>query len=284
MPVLPISDLDDPRVAWYRGTGDPELLRRGGRFVAEGRQVVRRLLGSGRFAVESVLVTPPALAALAQDLERHGADLPVYLVAAELMVELTGFNIHRGCLAVGLRPPDGSPGQVVPAAPAPALVVVLERAANADNVGGVFRNARAFGAAAVLLDPSSCDPLYRKAIRTSMGAALEVPVARVTPWPGGLAQLREQGLRILALDPGERGVDIGASVDLLGAPRVALLVGNEGVGLSDEARAVADAQLRIPMAPGVDSLNLATATGIALYVAAEARRHRGRAGSTPRAT
>jgi tRNA G18 (ribose-2'-O)-methylase SpoU len=150
-------------------------------------------------------------------------------------------------------------------------VVALEHAANADNVGGVFRNARAFGAAAVLLDPSSCDPLYRKAIRTSMGAALEVPFARVTPWPGALARLREQGFTVLALDPGEGALDIGASAHLLRAARVLLLVGNEGMGLTADARAAADARVRIPMTPGMDSLNLATASGIALYVAAQAR-------------
>ena len=270
MPLLHLADLDDPRLALYRGVGDPELLRRGGRFVAEGRQVVRRLLRSPRFETESVLVTPAALDALAGDLEPRLADLPVYVVAVEQLISLTGFNIHRGCLAVGVRPADTTLDAVMPAAP--ALVVALEHAANADNVGGVFRNARAFGAAAVLLDPSSCDPLYRKAIRTSMGASLQVPFARVTPWPGGLARLREQGFTIVALDPGEGALDIAAGERWLLAPRLLLLAGNEGAGLSADARGATDACLRIPMTAGTDSLNLATATGIALYVAMTARR------------
>jgi tRNA G18 (ribose-2'-O)-methylase SpoU len=272
MPVLPLHDVDDERVALYRGVGDPELLRQGGRFVAEGRQVVRRLLRSPRFETESVLVTPAALEALSGDLEPRLADLPVYVLPVDQFVALTGFNIHRGCLAMGVRPPDAVPDRVVPASPSAALVVALEHAANADNVGGVFRNAQAFGATAVLLDPTSCDPLYRKAIRTSMGAALDVPFARVTPWPGALARLREQGFVIAALDPGDGAHDIGEAAEWLRSGRLVLLVGNEGDGLSIAARAAADLHLRIPMTPGMDSLNLATATGIALYVAMQARR------------
>lgn len=271
MPLFHLADLDDPRLALYRGVGDPELLRRRGRFVAEGRQVVRRLLRSARFDVESVLVTPAALDALGADLRPQLAALPVFVLPAEQFAALTGFNIHRGCLAVGVRQADVQAEQVLPAPPAPALVVVLEHAANADNVGGVFRNAQALGAAAVLLDPTSCDPLYRKAIRTSMGAALEVPFARLAPWPGGLGRLRDQGFLVLALDPGAGSQDIGSSVDLLRTPRVILLVGNEGEGLTPAARSAADARVRIPMTAGMDSLNLATATGIALYVARQAR-------------
>jgi tRNA G18 (ribose-2'-O)-methylase SpoU len=272
MPIFPLTDLDDERLALYRGVGDPELLRRGGRFVAEGRQVVRRLLRSTRFEVESVLVTPTALEALSVDLDRRLPDLPVHVLSVDRFLALTGFNIHRGCLAVGVRPPNAGPDDVVPPLPSPALVVALEHAANADNVGGVFRNAQAFGATAVLLDPTSCDPLYRKAIRTSMGAALEVPFARVTPWPDGLAHLRGAGFRIVALDPGDGARDIGDSTEVLRSPRIVVLVGNEGDGLSTAARATAEVRLRIPMAPGMDSLNLATATGIALYVAGQARR------------
>lgn len=271
MPVFHLPGIDDERVALYRGVGDPELLRREGRFVAEGRQVVRRLLRSARFDVESVLVTPAALEALRADLAPRLGGLPVYVLPVDEFVGLTGFNIHRGCLALGVRPSDLVAGEVLPAPPVPALVVVLERAANADNVGGVFRNAQAFGAAAVLLDPASCDPLYRKAIRTSMGAALEVPFARLAPWPGALGRLRDQGFLILALDPGAGSQDIGSSADLLRAPRVILLVGNEGEGLTPAALTAADARVRIPMTAGMDSLNLATATGIALYVARQAR-------------
>jgi tRNA G18 (ribose-2'-O)-methylase SpoU len=305
MPLLHVSDTNDDRLAWYRGVGDPELLLRGGRFVAEGRLVVERLLRSSRFATESVLVTPAALAALEATLGPWLDRLPIYVVPLETLVALTGYNIHRGALAIGIRPegkgaelsggrhqrrgtllptpvpqrdlasrPTGTAGAGVDDLVAePGVLVVLERLANADNVGGIFRSALAFGAAAVLLDPTTCDPLYRKAIRTSMGATLEVPFARADDWPAALGELRAAGGSLLALCPSSDAVDLSEAGDLLARPRVALMIGNEGTGLSDAALAAADARLRIPIAPAVDSLNAATAAGIALYLAAEARRH-----------
>jgi len=147
-----------------------------------------------------------------------------------------------------------------------SLAVALEEVSNADNVGGVFRNALAFGAGALLLSPGCCDPLYRKAIRTSMAATLRVPFARVERWPGGLEAVRAAGFALVALTPAADARDIGAFTADPGRPaRIALVVGTEGAGLSAAAEAMADARVRIPMAPGVDSLNLATATGIALY-------------------
>lgn len=315
---IEISDPGDPRLALYRGVADPELLAREGRFVAEGRLVVRRLLASSRFDAESVLVTAAAFAEMADVLEPAGERLPVYVASRDLLVHVAGFNIHRGCLALGRRPAPADVAALLPPESEPALVVVLEALANADNVGGVFRNAHAFGASAVLLDGATCDPLYRKAIRTSMGASLAVPFARVTDWPRGLQALRSQGFKVVALTP--RGdvdiAEVAQAADLkvratttaslpaglrprptaasepgtnqepgtpngpgtrneaprtwTGTPRtavrrVAVLVGNEGRGLSEAAEAMADVRVRIPMAAGADSLNAATAAGIALH-------------------
>lgn len=262
MPRLDIDRLDDPCLAPYRDVSDRELLVRLGRFVAEGRLVVERLVRASADRVDSVLVTPAAFSALRAALLPRLATLPVYVVPADLLAELTGFNLHRGCLALARRPPPATLDQILPPAGEASLVLVLERLANADNVGGLFRNARAFGAGAVVLDPGTTDPLYRKAIRTSMGASLEVPWARGEEWPASLQRLREAGFTLVALSP---------EGDLLGAEpagaarRIALLVGHEGSGLGDAALALADRRVRIPMVPGVDSLNAATAGGIALH-------------------
>jgi tRNA G18 (ribose-2'-O)-methylase SpoU len=265
VPLIPIDRAEDERLAWYRGVGDPELLRQGGRFVAEGRLVVQRLLRSSRFETESVLVTPAALDGLRDIVEPRLPSLPVHVVTLDTLVQLTGFNIHRGALAIGTRP--GVDRDAVAAlAHSAGLLVVLEGLANADNVGGIFRSALAFGASGVVLDPTTCDPLYRKAIRTSMGATLEVPFARGDDCPSTLRVLREAGVTLLALSPSPDAIDIGEAA-VFGNAKVALLIGNEGSGLSAATLERADARLRIPIAPGVDSLNAATAAGIALYLA-----------------
>lgn len=249
---------DDPRLLEYRSIGDPELLRQRGLFVAEGRLVVQRVVEPGRYQVRSLLLSEAARRDLDPVLTRLDPGVPIYVCAAEAFLHITGFDIHRGCLALVERPAGLSLDAVLQSA---RTVVVLEAIANADNVGGVFRNVAAFGADAVLLDPSSCDPLYRKAIRTSMAATLVVPFARIKRWPGGLDTLRQRGFTIVALTPREPSQTLET---FAGSARLALLVGNEGVGLSPEADATADCRVRIPILPAVDSLNLAVATGIAL--------------------
>jgi tRNA G18 (ribose-2'-O)-methylase SpoU len=194
------------------------------------------------------------------------ADVPVYVVPQWMINAVTGFNIHRGCLAIGERPAEGA----WPALAAGARrLVVVERVANADNVGAIFRNAAAFGADAVLLDASSTDPLYRKAIRTSMGAALQVPFARMAPWPAALHDLRAAQARaaclLVALTPSGT-VTLEEAVSAI--PRdqpVAIVVGHEGEGLTAAALDACDVHARIPIADAVDSLNVATACAIALY-------------------
>ena len=174
---------------------------------------------------------------------------------------VTGFEIHRGCLALAERPAALAPCEILRDA---RTIVILEGVTNADNVGGVFRNVAAFGADAVMLSPTCCDPLYRKAIRTSMAATLRVPFATITDWPSGLSDVRATGFTLVALTPRRTSQTIDAFLEPGRPLRVALLVGTEGAGLSELAEGAADARVRIPTTTMVDSLNLAVATGIVL--------------------
>lgn len=257
--AVAVHDLDDPRLADYRNIPDGELLRDRGVFVAEGRLVVRRLLTGSRFAARSVLVTPAGYGGLADALA--ASEVPVYVAAQELLNGITGINMHRGCLAIGERGAGLTSEAVIAAA---SQLVVLERVANPDNIGAVFRNAAAFGAGGVLLDPACVDPLYRKAIRTSMGTALTMPFARAEPWTEALARLRETGWTLLGLTTQASRTIAEAAARTRGC-RVALLLGSEGDGLSDAALDACDERACVPMAPGVDSLNVATAGAVALY-------------------
>ncbi len=270
----------DARLARYHHISDPSLLKIDGLFVAEGRFVVRRVIEREPAAVRSVLVNDAAYAGLESALATLPAGTPVFVCVATDFPAITGFNFHRGCLALVERPRPLSMDEVVSAAvgaasPASAsrragadggraTLIVLEGVANADNVGGVFRNASAFRAGGVLLDSATCDPLYRKAIRTSMAAVLRVPFARVDPWPISLERLRARGFELAALTPREPAVAIEAFASRR-PRRVAVLVGAEGQGLTREAESMADWRVRISIAEDVDSLNLAVAVGIALH-------------------
>lgn len=266
MPIVRVETLDDERLADYRHVPDPELLRRGEIFVAEGRLVVRALLAQSGFRARSLLLTETAYAGLADVVGPRLAGLPVFIVPAGAIEPLAGFNIHRGCLAIGERPAPVSVRSALEAMPGARRLAVLERVGNADNMGGIFRNAAAFGADAVFVGPGCCDPLYRKAIRVSMGAALRVPFCHAGDWPADLDALRGAGFTVAALTPADAALDIGAFAGTL-APgtKVAVLAGSEGDGLTPAAKACADVALRIPMAPGTDSLNVATAVAIALH-------------------
>lgn len=264
MPVSTITDVDDPRVRDYRLLGDPRELRARGLFVAEGRLVVERMLLDPRYVVDSLLLNPASLEALAEPL-RTRPDVPIFESPTGNFEAITGFNIHRGCLALVHRLPLLSVADAVGDA---RVVAVLEGVTDADNVGGVFRNAAAFGAGAVLLSPTCCDPLYRKAVRTSVGHVLRVPFARMDPWPASLAKLKASGFTIAALSPKQPAVTLDDFARLASGTRVALLIGTEGQGLSRSAEQHADVRVRIPIAAQVDSLNLAVATGIALHAIA----------------
>jgi tRNA G18 (ribose-2'-O)-methylase SpoU len=255
-------DADDPRLAPYRNVSDRDLLRSSGVFVAEGRLVVRRVIEDRRYRIASIVVNDAARHDLADVLERAASTAPVFVADARVLEELTGYHVHRGCLAFVERPSLPSIDYVVARE---GVVVVLEGVTNADNVGGIFRNAAAFGAAGVVISPTCCDPFYRKAVRTSMGAVLQVPFARAESWPDALGRIRTAGRRIVALTPHASSESLREFARSHGPSRIALLAGTEGEGLSVAARDVADARVRIPMAAGTDSLNVAVAVGIALY-------------------
>jgi tRNA G18 (ribose-2'-O)-methylase SpoU len=261
--VLTIEDPEDPRLADYREIRDAERRRRDGTFIAEGRQVVRRLLSAGRYRVRSALVTPPAFHALGEALAEAG--VPTYLVRQDIVEAVVGMEFHHGCLAAGERGAEPT-AEAVLAETRSDRLVVLEGLGDSSNVGALFRNALAFGVGAVFLAPGTADPLYRKAIRVSSGATVALPFARLADWPRDLERLRDAGYTVLALTPRAEAVDIGELGDRRPLPaRLALLLGTEGRGLSAEALAAADVQVRIPMAPEMDSLNVAAAGAVALY-------------------
>ncbi|MDP6581148.1 MAG: RNA methyltransferase [Vicinamibacterales bacterium] len=263
MPIVQVDDPQDPRLGDYRDVPDPVLLRERGIFVAESRLVVRELLAHPHLRTRSLLVTEAALESLRDLLDARPGDHTIYVGTHQFLKRVVGYKVHRGCLGVGERPaptPDTDLAQLASA----RLVVVLENVGNPDNVGGIFRNAAAFGATCVLLSPNCCDPLYRKAIRTSLGATLRIPYATIEDWPRALTRLHDMGFTIAALTPGPDADDLEAFIAQR-PPRVALLLGTEGPGLSTGAIEQADRRVRIPIDPGIDSLNVATASGIALH-------------------
>jgi tRNA G18 (ribose-2'-O)-methylase SpoU len=264
MAVVHLDDRDDPRITLFRNVSDPELLLRHHLFAAEGRLVVRTLLTRSTLGTRSVLVTRAALEGLADLVDSH-PDIPVFVVPQSVMSDLVGFNIHRGCVALGERPRATSLNALLDAVNG-ARLVLLENVSNADNVGGIFRCVAALGGDAVVLGPHCCDPLYRKAIRTSIGASLSVPFAHAEPWPNALDRLRLEGYRLVALTPASDAQDLAGVAEHLAADeRIALLAGSEGAGLTDIALARSDLRVRIPISATVDSLNVTVAVGIALH-------------------
>lgn len=262
-PVVTIWDPTDGRVDEYRNLTDAELRQReepaAGLFMVEGLATIRHLLRSD-YAVRSLLLTPARLDELAPDLAMVEAEAPIYLGDNELLRSITGFHFHRGALAAGERPPP-APWRAVAHGP---VLAVAEGIGDHENMGALFRNAAAFGVGAILLSPSCVDPLYRRAIRVSMGHVLRVPWARLEPWPAALSELRSTGYRIQAMTPDPAAVAIQRVEREVQGP-VAVLIGTEGRGLSAEALASADQRVWIPMARGVDSLNVATAAAIAFH-------------------
>jgi tRNA G18 (ribose-2'-O)-methylase SpoU len=264
--IVVIDDPDDPRVAPYRNIRERDLVGREGRFVAEGKVVLDVLFRARRFAVESLLVLENRLAGMRATLDAAPASLPVYVASAAVMDAIAGFHIHRGVLAIGRRRDTQSADELLAGLPPRALVLVLVGISNHDNAGAIFRNAAAFGADAVLLDATSCDPLYRKAIRVSVGAALKVPFAAGPDAESLLELLVRHGFAPVALSPRGR-----QDIRTLARPeRVALVLGTEGEGLP-EALMARMQTARIAMAPGFDSLNVATASAIALHELWEGR-------------
>ncbi len=261
VPIFHVDDPDDARLAAYRNVPDHDLLVQGGLFVAEGRLVVRRLIEARRFPVQSLMVTDAALSPLRELLETQ-PELPVYLVPQSVINGITGFNIHRGCLALGERPRPSHWRELMKDA---RRAIALERIGNADNVGSVFRSASAFGVDVVLLERTSTDPLYRKAVRTSMGAALTMAYAEAEPFAEVLRELARDGWVVVGMTPSPDALPIRPLALTVSDRNVAVVVGNEGEGLSEAALAACTHRARIPMTNSVDSLNVATAAAIALY-------------------
>lgn len=263
--LIPVGDADDPRLADYVRLTDVQLRRNletaRGLFMAEGEKVIRRALHVG-YPARSMLVTTDQLPGLA-DLAGSWPG-PAYVVSPQVGEALTGYRVHRGVLASMERLLLPTVAEVVAGA---SRVIVLEDLVDHGNVGAVFRCAAALGADAVILSPRCADPLYRRAVKVSVGAVFAIPYARMTDWYGGLAQVRAAGFRLLALTPDQSAVPIG---EVRMRERVALLLGTEGDGLSSRWLHEADEAVCIPMAAGamaagVDSLNVVAAAAIACH-------------------
>jgi tRNA G18 (ribose-2'-O)-methylase SpoU len=291
--IVVVDDPDDLRLADYLRLTDVRLRTSmeaaHGLFMAEGEKVIRRAVAAG-YGVRSMLVTPDRMADVADVAQACGG--PVYVISHEAAERVTGYRVHRGALAsmnrralpsvadvLAGRGQAGAAAGVAPAAQRPARapgwpgrIVVLEDLVDHGNVGGVFRCAAALGVDAVILSPRCADPLYRRAIKVSMGAVFAIPYARMSDWRGGLAEIRAAGFTVLALTPDQSAVPLD---DVPMAGRVALLLGTEGDGLSSRWLGEADQAVCIPMsagamALGVDSLNVVAAAAIACRGLAEA--------------
>lgn len=245
-------------MAGYRHVADQRWLIDNSFFVAEGRLVVRRLIDLQQWPIASILLTAAAAENLADVL--HRAHAPIYVVEQALMNDIAGFNIHRGCLALGRRPETATLDRIT-AGPL-GRVLVLEGVNNPDNVGGLFRSAAAFGVELVVLGPGCGDPLYRKAIRTSIAATLIVPFVQASQWPGAIRDLRADGFTVIALTPNRAVAPIE---EIFPHSKLALVVGAEGGGLTEGAMRSATLRVHIPTTADVDSLNVTTAASIAMY-------------------
>ena len=262
MHALAIESESDPRIAHYRNVRDADLRLRDGLFLTEGRLNVKRLITGSRYRTRSVLVTETALRAIQPALEQLGAGTPVYVAAQALVADVVGYAMHRGCLAVGERGAEPDLATLLALAQ-PRTLLVLEDVSNPENVGSVFRNALALGADGVVLTRGCVDPLYRRSIRVSMGASLRLGYARAEDGASALAALRDAGFTNVALTTGCDAAPLAREREA--PPRLALWLGSEGAGLSADVLARIERRVTIPMAPGADSLNVATASGIALH-------------------
>lgn len=267
MPTVRLTDPDDDRLADYTRLTDVALRRRlepeRGLYMAESTKVIRRALAAGH-RPRSFLMTErwlPDLEPLVAEVEARFGPVPVYVGPPEVVESITGFHLHRGALAAMHRPALPAVGDLVADA---RRVAVLEGVVDHTNVGAVFRSAAALGVDAVLVSPDCADPLYRRSVRVSMGTVFQVPWTRLEPWPAGLGLLREAGFTVAALALADDAVTLD---ELAAAPpeRLALLLGTEGDGLSRRAVAASDVVVRIPMAGGVDSLNVAAASAVAFW-------------------
>jgi len=261
--VCDITDPDDARLNNFRDLNSidrrPDLPSGKGLVIAEGVLVVQRMLASP-FTPLAFLGTDRRLTELRADLAGNAA--PFYRASAEVMAEAVGFHLNRGVLAAARRIPERSVEQVAHGA---RTIAVLEGVNDHENLGSIFRNAAGLDVDAVVFGSGCADPLYRRAVRVSMGHALLVPYARSAEWPADLNTLREMGFRLLAMTPAPGAETLSAAMTTMREERVAILVGAEGPGLSHAALKASDQRVRIPMSRGTDSLNVATAAALAFY-------------------
>ncbi|MEZ2131864.1 MULTISPECIES: TrmH family RNA methyltransferase [unclassified Sinorhizobium] len=267
--LIEIDSSDDPRIAEFRHVRERDLTAREGRFIAEGTVVLRMLAEAHAadhgFVAEKILLLRNRVNGIAAILDRFPEEVPVYVADAPVLEGIVGFHLHRGVLALGRRTIDQDLATLIADLPERALILVACGISNHDNVGSMFRNAAAFSVDAILLDETSCDPLYRKALRVSVGSVLAVPYRRGGAAMNTLSILAEHGFSIWGLSP-QGDIDIRA---IPASDRMALVVGTEGEGLPQEVLA-AFGSARIPQSKGLDSLNVATATGIALFAISSA--------------
>jgi tRNA G18 (ribose-2'-O)-methylase SpoU len=260
MPVIPVQSLDDPRLAPYRNLKERDLSREGDRFIAEGEQLVKRLLAS-RLRTESVLLADRRADELVPQIP---AEVAVYVAPAAVVNGVLGYKFHSGVMAVGVRGPSPTIDEVIAAAGDGAVTLVIcPEIEKTDNLGALIRIAAAFGATAMVLGERSCDPFFRQSVRVSMGTAFFLPIVRSHDLARDLGRLRaEFGVQVIATVLDERA----ESLDAVARPRrLGLMLGNEAQGLGPEWLALADRQVTIPMKLGTDSLNVAVAAGIFLY-------------------
>ena len=261
--VIDVTDPGDPRVDDFRDLNSvdrrPDLPTGKGLVIAEGVLVAQRMLAS-RFAPHAFLGTERRLGELAVDLT--GVGVPFYRASAEVMAQVVGFHLNRGVLGAARRAPELSVPQVLDGA---RTVAVLEGVNDHENLGSIFRNAAGLGVDAVVFGAGCADPLYRRAVRVSMGHALLVPFAQAGHWPADLTDLRQHGFRLLAMTPNPRAGTLGEVMSGLADHKVAVLLGAEGPGLTETAMRACDVRVRVPMSRGTDSLNVATAAALAFY-------------------
>lgn len=261
--VVDITDPSDPRVDDFRDLNSvdrrPDLPTGKGLVIAEGVLVAQRMLAS-RFLPHAFLGTDRRLAELGADLAV--TDAPFYRVSPEVMADVVGFHLNRGVLAAARRPAELTPAAVLSSA---RTLAVLEGVNDHENLGSIFRNAAGLAVDGIIFGAGCADPLYRRAVRVSMGHALLVPFARAPNWPAELKELRDKGFELLALTPNPQASTLAQAMDELTDQRVAVLVGAEGPGLTETAMRACDTRVRIPMSRGTDSLNVATAAALAFY-------------------
>jgi tRNA G18 (ribose-2'-O)-methylase SpoU len=261
--IIDVFDPADPRLDDFRDLNSvdrrPDLPTGKGLVIAEGVLVVQRMLAS-RFRPRAMLGTDRRLGELAADLE--GVAAPYYRVHAEVMADVVGFHLNRGVLASASRPVELTVDEVLAGA---RTVAVLEGVNDHENLGSIFRNAAGLGVDAVVFGSGCADPLYRRAVRVSMGHALLVPYAWAPAWPDDLESLRHNGFRLLAMTPDPTADTLADAMAGVGGDNLAILVGAEGPGLTERAMRASDVRVRIPMSRGTDSLNVATAAALAFY-------------------